>query len=134
MLKLDWLVEQRILDAIERGELEQLPGAGKPLALDDDPLIPEDLRLAYRILKNAGYAPPEVGYLRQIADLRSWITRAPDAESRRKARTRLSLLMACLDAQPGFGHTLDDPRYAERLVAQFDRAAVSNPSEGNDGT
>ena len=132
MLKLDWLVEQRIIDAIGRGEFEQLPGAGKPLALDDDPLIPEDLRLAYRILKNSGYAPPEVHYLRQIADLRSWIARAPDAKSQRKARARLSLLMASLDARSGFGRTLDDPRYAERLVAQFDREAAAHAPEDND--
>ena len=134
MLKLDWLVEQRILDAIGRGEFEHLPGAGLPLPLDDDPLIPEDLRLAFRILKNAGYAPPEVHCLQQIADLRRWIAQAPDAQSRHKALTRLSLLMACLDSRSGLGRTLDHPRYAERLVAQFHREAPDHPREGNGHT
>jgi len=57
---LDFLAEQRIAEAVSRGELDELPGAGRPLELDDDKLIPEDLRLAYRILKNAGFVPPEV--------------------------------------------------------------------------
>jgi hypothetical protein len=52
---LDFLVEQKLLEAVSRGEFDDLPGAGRPLDLDDDPLVPEELRLAYRILKNAGY-------------------------------------------------------------------------------
>ena len=123
MLNLDWIVEQRIREAIERGEFEQLPGAGRPLALDDDPLIPEDLRVAYRILKNAGHAPPEAQCLRDIGDLERWLERAPDDESRRKALMRLSLLRASLGARSGVGRMLDDPRYAERLMTQFAREA-----------
>ena len=57
---LDFLAEQRIAEAIAKGELDELPGEGRPLDLDDDALVPEELRLAYRILKNAGIAPPEV--------------------------------------------------------------------------
>ena len=37
--------------AVSRGEFDDLPGAGRPLDLDHDPLVPEDLRLAYRMLK-----------------------------------------------------------------------------------
>lgn len=57
---LDSIAERKIAEAIANGELDDLPGAGKPLELDDDALIPEDLRMAYRILKNAGYAPEEI--------------------------------------------------------------------------
>jgi len=57
---LDFLAEQRIAEAVSRGELDDLPGAGRPLDLDDDTLVPEELRVAHRILKNAGVAPPEV--------------------------------------------------------------------------
>jgi len=47
------IAEQRIAEAVERGELDDLPGAGRPLELGpldlgEDPLVPEDLRLAYR--------------------------------------------------------------------------------------
>ena len=54
------IVEQRIREAQEKGEFDDLAGHGKPLALEDDRHIPEDLRLAYKILKNAGCLPPEV--------------------------------------------------------------------------
>ena len=61
---LDFLAEKAIQDAIARGELDALPGSGRPLQLDDDALIPEELRLAYRILKNAGCVPAEVEKLK----------------------------------------------------------------------
>lgn len=57
---LDFLVEQKLSEAVSRGELDNLPGAGRPLELDDDALVPEDMRMAHRILRNAGYAPAEV--------------------------------------------------------------------------
>src|SRR5688572_29569609 len=63
------LAERKIEEAVSRGELDDLPGAGQPLDLSDDALIPEELRLAYRILKNAGFVPPEVEALNEIAQL-----------------------------------------------------------------
>ncbi len=52
-----WIAEQRIKEAIESGELDNLPGMGKPLQLDDDFAIHSENRLAYTILKNAGFLP-----------------------------------------------------------------------------
>ena len=63
------IAERKIAEALARGELANLPGEGRPLALDDDALVPEDLRAAYRILKNAGYVPPELATLNEIAQL-----------------------------------------------------------------
>jgi hypothetical protein len=60
MNPIDQIAETRIREAIERGELSGLPGEGRPLQLDDDSAIPEELRAAYRILKNAGFLPPEL--------------------------------------------------------------------------
>lgn len=54
MHALEIIAERRIEDAVARGELQGLPGEGLPLDLDDeDPLLPYELRLAKRILKNA---------------------------------------------------------------------------------
>ena len=66
---IEQIAERKIAEAIANGELDNLPGAGRPLDLDDDALVPEDLRLAYRILKNAGFVPPEVRTLNEIAEL-----------------------------------------------------------------
>ncbi len=94
------LAEKKIAEAIERGELENLPGAGKPLELDDDVLVPEDLRLACRILKNAGYLPAEVGALNEIAQLERLVAAVEtDAEAHSKALRRLALLKTRVEAR-----------------------------------
>jgi DnaJ family protein C protein 28 len=53
-------VEKLILEAQERGDFDNLPGAGKPLDLSENPLVPEDWRMAYRLLARSGYAPDVV--------------------------------------------------------------------------
>lgn len=56
-----YLAERKIEEAIARGEFDNLPGAGRPLDLDDeDPLWPEEVRMARRILKNAGYSDDDL--------------------------------------------------------------------------
>jgi hypothetical protein len=70
------LVERKITEAIARGEFDNLPGAGKPLDLDDDPLVPEELRIANRILRNAGFVPPELAQLAQVNQLIASIERS----------------------------------------------------------
>lgn len=89
---IDELAERRIAEAIERGELDDLPGAGQPLALDDAALVQPELRVAYRILKNAGYVPPEVESLREIGELERLIARSEDRAQRGRAARRLELL------------------------------------------
>jgi hypothetical protein len=82
------LVERRIEAAMARGEFDHLPGAGRPLALDDDPLVPAELRVACRLLKNAGYVPPELEQIAQINQLLGAISRADLAEGERRAGAR----------------------------------------------
>jgi len=101
---LDFIAEKRIAEAIAKGELDNLPGAGRPLELDDDSLVPEELRLAYRILKNAGFVPPEVETLNEISALERLVTK--DAKAVRK----LALLKARIEA-----------RYYEKAVARLSR-------------
>jgi hypothetical protein len=66
-----FLVEQRLQDAVSRGELDNLPGSGRPLELHADPLVPEDVRVAYRLLKNACLVPPELETVKKVALLRT---------------------------------------------------------------
>ena len=94
---LDSLVEARIEHAIARGELNDLPGQGRPLALDDDTCVAPELRLAHRILKNAGYVPDEVELRREITCLGALIDatqggeRADAIKRRDWLRARLAL-------------------------------------------
>lgn len=60
MWLLDKWAERHIADAQQKGELDNLPGMGAPLQLDDDSAVPAELRSGFRLLKNAGYLPPEL--------------------------------------------------------------------------
>jgi hypothetical protein len=97
MLALELIAERRLEEAIERGEFDDLPGAGQPLDLDDlDPSLPEDLRLAYRILKNAGMSPADMA--------------AEETGDRARARKKLAILEKRIEA-----------RYYELALAKLGR-------------
>ncbi len=96
MLAFDLIAERRIREAMERGEFDDLPCAGKPLDLSEDPLVPEDQRMAYRILRNAGFVPPEVEQRREIGDLERLVAQAADEPSRNRAMRRLQALLTAL--------------------------------------
>lgn len=74
------VIDRRIADAEANGLFKDLPGAGKPLDLDDDSLVPEEDRAAYRMLKNGGFAPPWIELQKSIfeeqAKLATWLERA----------------------------------------------------------
>lgn len=116
---LDSIVDQRIAQAAAEGAFDNLPGAGKPLELDDDRMIPEDLRAAYRVLKNAGYIPAEIEQRREIADLATLIRHATDDAERRRAAARFALLCAKLEAE---GRTLPAAgEYGDRIAGKIGR-------------
>ena len=119
---LDQIAEARIQEAIERGEFRDLPGAGRPLRLDDDSAIPEELRAAYRILKNAGFLPPELQLRKEAREAEQLLQQLPESE-RSRARARLELLQLRLAAsrrQP-INLLLED-RYRQRLLERLDPA------------
>ncbi len=121
VMGLDSLVEARIERAIERGELSDLPGQGSPLFLDDDTCIAPELRLAHRILKNAGFVPEELELRREITDLSSLIDATAGAE-RTRAIARRDWLRARLALRGGTGTSLLEHReYAERVARRFER-------------
>ncbi len=54
--KWDSLVEQRIREAMDRGDFDDLPGKGKPLDLSWNPFADPSLEPAWRLLQNAGFS------------------------------------------------------------------------------
>ena len=83
------VAEIRIREAMDRGVFDNLPGAGKPLDLEEYFNIPEDLRLAFSILKNANCAPVEVELLNDVSRLEEAIGETPDAAKKQKLRRAL---------------------------------------------
>ena len=117
ILLLDFIAEQKIVDAIARGELSNLPGAGRPLELDDDRLVPEDLRMAYRILKNAGFVPPQVECLAEIGELERMLETAPEGQARATALRKLQVLRMRLEQTArGYGGLCRNAVYLEKLL------------------
>ena len=57
MLTFELIAERKIAEAAAKGDFDDLPGAGKPLDLEEDPLVAEDQRMANRILRNSGFGP-----------------------------------------------------------------------------
>ena len=119
-----WLIEeiaeQHIRRAMEQGLFDDLPGAGTPLVLDDNRMVPEELRAGYRLLKNAGYVPPEVDSLREIHDLQSLLAGVVDPGKRDKGIRRLRLLEARLAEGRGRGlSTAVQQQYSDKLLAAF---------------
>ena len=90
---METLAENRILAAQEEGLFDNLPGRGKPLNLDEDSGVPEDLRLSFKILKNAGCLPIEVELSRQVCNVRQLLNAAIDESTRKELRRELNYLL-----------------------------------------
>ena len=81
-MPLSRIVENRIREAMAQGEFENLAGAGRPLDLEEYFSAPEDLRMAYSILKSAHCVPPEVELLNEVARLERALAETTDASTR----------------------------------------------------
>jgi len=82
-------VDQIIREAIDRGEFDNLPGKGKPIDLTDYFSTPEELRMAYSVLKSAGILPTEAQYLSEIAELEERLREARDETERAAIRAEI---------------------------------------------
>lgn len=69
-MSFDRIVEAIIREAMERGEFDNLPGRGKPIDLTEYFETPEEVRIVYSVLKNAGMTSREVDLLKEIAELK----------------------------------------------------------------
>jgi hypothetical protein len=129
------IAERRIREAIERGELDNLELAGKPLPLDANPFVPDDLRIAYKVLKDAGFLPPEIELRKEIVTLKELLRdldEGEDAERVRLARRinervlRLNLMLRrSFDAE-------DRQVYARKLRDKFENG--TGEAEGDAGS
>jgi hypothetical protein len=117
----DVIAEQRIREAQARGELDNLPGAGAPLALDDDALVPEDLRVAHRILKNAGLLPPQLEPCREIREIEALLLQVDDGGARTRLISRINVLLARSAAGRRHGDMRVEQAYLETMADRLER-------------
>jgi hypothetical protein len=110
------VAEQRILEALEKGEFEKLEGAGKPFVFEDETFVPEDLRAAYRVLKNAGCIPPELEIRKEIVTLKDLINTIDDDKERLKKIRELNFKLIKFEMVRGRPLRLEDyPDYQSKI-------------------
>jgi hypothetical protein len=96
---LSFIAEQKIAQAMQERDLNSPKWKNKPLPLDDDHFVPDDLKMAYKILKNSGYLPPEIEERKEVKRLEDLIACTEDEHERLKQMKKLNVLLMKIDAQ-----------------------------------
>ena len=111
------IVEQRIKQAQKNGELDNLPGQGKPLPREDIDFSNE-FRLAHKILKNAGFLPPEVELRKDISAMEQLLDAVePGSAEQERIRKKLNLLMTRMGMMHNTRRTISIPeQYRNSLI------------------
>jgi hypothetical protein len=114
------IAERRILEAIENGEFENLEGQGKPLQFEDEAFIPDDLRMAYRFLKNAGFVPPEIESRKELINMCALFNALDDEKERLKKLRELNFLLLKVNVNRKKPLNFEDfPEYEGKLIDRF---------------
>ncbi|SPF49656.1 conserved hypothetical protein [Syntrophobacter sp. SbD1] len=93
----DKIAEKKIREAMDDGEFDNLPGKGKPLCLEDDRHLPQDIRLAHKILKNADCLPPELEIRKEILTVEQLLDGVRDTKEKYRQIKKLNYLIMKLN-------------------------------------
>lgn len=116
------IVEERILNAQRKGEFDDLPGSGEPIDLGADTCVSEDLRLAYKILKNADCLPPELEIKKEIQQTEDLLANMKDTKSTYKVMKKLNFLIMKLNMVRSAPVFLEMPqRYSEKIISRMQK-------------
>ena len=116
------IAEQRIREALERGEFDDLPGRGEPLNFEDDSRVPEDLRLAYKLLKNADCLPPELALKKEIRQMEDMLESIPDEKEKYRQIKQINYKIMKLNMMGHKSPLLEEKEiYYRKLVEKFDK-------------
>ena len=85
----DKLVEQKIREAQEAGEFDDLEGAGRPVNLEAYFSTPEEMRAGYALLKNAGVLPQEAVVLKELNETAARLETCQDEKERERLQRAL---------------------------------------------
>ena len=131
MLAFTWMAERQIEDAMRRGEFDDLPGRGKKIVYEDDSMIPADLRMAYKILKNAGYVPQELLDEKEIVTATELLAAATDEQERYRQMQKLNFLIMKVNARRRRPVDLEKDQVYYRKVVE--RVTVHQPGKEESG-
>ena len=97
MSLIDRVAETLITEAVKLGEFDALPGSGRPLPPFDDADVPDGLRTAYRMLRNAGCVPPELEWRRERLRIEDLLEVVADPTERTVLTGRLAVIVTWID-------------------------------------
>ncbi len=84
------IAERKIQEAIARGEFDNLSCKGKPLPPDDLDMVPDELWMSYKILKNAGVIPEEIELRKSIMNMQQLLNACVDENERQELHRKIS--------------------------------------------
>ena len=117
---LEKIAERKIREAMEQGAFDNLPGAGKPLREEDLAAVPEEYRMAYKVLKNAGCIPPELELRKEIMNLRNPLGTVEDDAERLKRLRELNFKLLKLNMTRKRPVDLEDfPEYRDKILEKL---------------
>ncbi len=124
------VAENRILEAIEAGHFDDLQGKGQPLKLEDDSHVPPELRMAYKIMKNADCLPPELEMRKEVIRLQDLVASLPDEAEKLQQMRRLNFLVMKLGLMRKMSplleeHDLYTPKILERLESKTSEGSAN---------
>ena len=126
------IIEERIRMAQKKGVFENLDGAGKPLNLEEDSHIAEDLRLAHKILKNANCLPPEIELKKEIQRTEDLLSGMKDTAQKHRTLKKLNYLIMKLNMARNTSIELEMPQHysfkvIDRLESDHKKSTKQKP-------
>jgi hypothetical protein len=112
------IAEQKILQAMQERDLSDSKYKYKPLPLEDDSFVPDDLKMAYKILKNSGFLPPEVEERKEIKRLEDLITSTSDEAERLRQMKKLDVLLMKVNAKRPFSSSISSQNDYYRNIVE----------------
>lgn len=113
------IAERKIAQAIQNGELAVEGWQNRPLPLDDDQHVPPELRMAYKLLKNAGYLPPEIEARKEIQQLEELIAATDDEHERLRQMKKLQVLCLKCNTMRQRPIHIEEGDYHRRVVERL---------------
>jgi hypothetical protein len=115
------IIEERILKAQKKGAFKNLEGSGKPLVFEDDRCVAEELRLTYKILKNADCLPPEIELKKEIERTEDLLNGMQDTAKKYRTLKKLNYLIMKLNSIRNTAIELDMPQqYSTQLIERLE--------------
>ena len=129
LLIIQTIAERKIQQAMAEGSMADLSHwKNRPLPPDDMAHVPADLRMGYRLLKNAGYVPEEVALQKEITRIEDLLPTCRDEREKVRQLRRLGVLRTKLEGRMGRPIQLGEEKpYYNQVVEKLSTPVTAEP-------